>query len=172
MSDATLTTALISITCVLVVISSSVLTFIASSVGQCYLRRKPAAVTKNSESSKSGPATEQVEDFCCMWERLMCCHANTMHYHDNPWHATSCVPQKALDRCIPDLSLLKGGVWDQDYSYSSENWPYCDVCSFLSIILVPIRKFFYEAADIISTAFNSLKCIAYNWPTISRYLKL
>ena len=60
MSDATLTTALISITCVLVVIS--VLTFIASLVGQCYLRRKPAAVTKNSESSKSGPATEQVED--------------------------------------------------------------------------------------------------------------
>ena len=55
MSGATLTTALISVTCVLVVIS--VLTFVIGFIcGQCYVGKKTSAANKNAESSNTGPA--------------------------------------------------------------------------------------------------------------------
>ena len=63
MSGATLTTALISVTCVLVVIS--VLTFVIGFIcGQCYVRKKASAANsnKNAEPSNTGPANEQVGD--------------------------------------------------------------------------------------------------------------
>ena len=59
MSDATLTIALISVTCILVVIS--VLMFIVGSICGHYLSLRRNSANMNAESSTS-PASEQVED--------------------------------------------------------------------------------------------------------------